>query len=104
MLRAIEMCCDRHNDDSAMMRRIRGETHVFCPSDRPTIIHANNQKLSYSNLNENEVRGWPQMKGGDICIVGLGGADVPDVFARGTHVAHQSSCCSDTLYMFVYYM
>uniref|UniRef100_A0A1D1ZT42 DNA damage-binding protein 1 n=1 Tax=Auxenochlorella protothecoides TaxID=3075 RepID=A0A1D1ZT42_AUXPR len=35
--------------------RSRGVHYVFCASDRPTIIYANNQKLVYSNLNESEV-------------------------------------------------
>lgn len=32
-----------------------GARHVFAASDRPTVIYANNGKLLYSNLNENEV-------------------------------------------------
>lgn len=30
-------------------------THVFAASDRPTVIYGSNNKLLFSNLNENEV-------------------------------------------------
>jgi len=33
----------------------RGDNHVFAASDRPTVIHCQNDKLIYSNLNEGEV-------------------------------------------------
>lgn len=32
-----------------------GASYVFAASDRPTVIYSSNQKLLYSNLNENEV-------------------------------------------------
>ena len=35
--------------------RYRGNNHVFAASDRPTVIHCQNDKLIYSNLNEGEV-------------------------------------------------
>ena len=35
--------------------RSNGVSYVFAASDRPTVIYSNNQKLLYSNLNENEV-------------------------------------------------
>ena len=35
---------------------VNGATHVFAASDRPTIIHSSNNKLVYSNLNEQHVR------------------------------------------------
>ena len=36
--------------------RSNNTSYVFAASDRPTIIYSNNQKLLYSNLNEDEVR------------------------------------------------
>lgn len=35
--------------------RSNNTSYVFAASDRPTIIYSNNQKLLYSNLNEDEV-------------------------------------------------
>lgn len=35
--------------------RSNDTSYVFAASDRPTIIYSNNQKLLYSNLNEDEV-------------------------------------------------
>lgn len=35
--------------------RARGMSHVFAASDRPTVIYSANNKLLFSNLNENEV-------------------------------------------------
>lgn len=35
--------------------RSNNTNYVFAASDRPTIIYSNNQKLLYSNLNEEEV-------------------------------------------------
>jgi hypothetical protein len=37
--------------------RSRGINHVFAASDRPTVIYSANNKLLFSNLNENEVKG-----------------------------------------------
>lgn len=43
-----------------MLRSFRsnGRSHVFAASDRPTVIYSANEKLLYSNVNENEVRSW----------------------------------------------
>jgi len=35
--------------------KYRGSFNVFAASDRPTVIYSNDNKLLYSNLNENEV-------------------------------------------------
>ena len=40
---------------SLLLCRARGRSHVFAASDRPTVIYSSNQKLLFSNLNENEV-------------------------------------------------
>ena len=44
-----------------------GGRHVFAASDRPTIIHAANRKLLYSNLNESEVGVKRGCKGALCC-------------------------------------
>ena len=60
-----------------MLRTFRsnGVSYVFAASDRPTVIYSSNKKLLYSNVNENEVLGFPRFPYygiPEVPVVGLG--------------------------------
>ena len=48
-------CLKIPNEITFQLHRARGMSHVFAASDRPTVIYSANNKLLFSNLNENEV-------------------------------------------------
>ena len=62
--------------------RSNNTNYVFAASDRPTIIYSNNQKLLYSNLNEDEVR---PMQTYTLCIIHVD-TSILTIFVRGVFV------------------